>query len=64
MKIPALVLEWLEEKRGMYAKLADESRGRDDYWTGFMRGNSLAFRKVLDHLESLDSSHDLPSTKG
>jgi hypothetical protein len=63
---PAELREWLEEEANRLRQLADGLRGDPEklYMCGYSRGRQMEAQKVLDYLESLDSSHDLPSTKG
>lgn len=58
--------EWLQEESDRFRQMADELRGDPEklYMCGYMRGRSMGAQKALDHLTSLDSSHDLPSVKG
>lgn len=58
--------EWLRERIGLFSQEADALRGdpKNPYRCGYMRGIQMGLQGALDQLATLDSSHDLPSTKG
>lgn len=60
--------EWLREELADWEAQTERVRDEDDFATfQFCKGYTSALRTVnsrLRDLTSLDSSHDLPSTKG
>lgn len=58
--------EWLRKEALYWDNLADEwiASAESDYQVGYAKGSAESMRSALSRLTTLDSSHDLPSTKG